>query len=111
MKSTSTFASCRGSPLVSRNSGRLIGYLWVAIFSGVGSMLSLESVARASAKIFLPSAQEEESWEMAPRVEATLLRVSSFPPTSGKLTRGAFFGSPYSQCAKTSQVPRPGSLL
>ena len=30
----------------------------------------------------------------APRVEATLLRVSSLPPTSGKLTCGAFFGSP-----------------
>ena len=35
-----------------------------------------------------------ESWLSAPRVPATLLRVSSLPPTSGKLTAGAFFESP-----------------
>ena len=62
------------------------------MLAGVGSMIwPVASSLRARAKTVLPSAQEEESWLSAPGVEATLLRVSSLPPTSGKLTGGAAF--------------------
>ena len=55
---------------------------------------------------FRPSAARDGA-----KVNQSTRRASSLPPTSGKLTAGAFWASPYSQWTKTSQVPRPGSLL
>src|SRR6185312_2509425 len=79
--------------------------------AGVGRSTRPSSCRMPTAKIRLPSAQAAESWEIEPGVADTLLRPSSLEPTSGRVTRGAAFGSPYSQWAKTSQVPRPASLL
>ena len=64
------------------------------MFSVLGAMTLPFSSLIPSAKTFLPSAHEAESWEMAPFVPPTLLRVSSFAPTSGCEICGAFFGSP-----------------
>ena len=36
----------------------------------------------------------EKGWLIAPGVETTLFRASSLPPTSGKLTGGAFLELP-----------------
>ena len=83
-----------GWPFVTKNSGRLIGYLCVAMLAGVGSISAPASSFSPNANTVLPSAHELDNWLNAPGVDATLFRVSSFPPTSGKLTAGACFGLP-----------------
>ena len=64
------------------------------MFSIVGAMGVPCSLMRFRAKVVLLSAQATESWVIAPGVVDTLVLASSFAPTSGWDTSGAYLAFP-----------------